>query len=214
LGDADFKFYDLYLRKKNEEKIEEEQDQGQIHQHEDVNDKEDEDEDDTDEDENQNEEEEEDTTNTMTKGPKQEKLTKKQAKEQKRQPFYKFGGFTSDYPFWYPDNHNEQFYNDLISGEPEFSHFQLNPETDSFLIIACDGLWDVLSPEEAVEVVEEYLKEQNNNKIENDQRFDQNEENQNSSSDANYIATKLGDLALRLGSSDNVTVLVVLFEWE
>merc|ERR1712070_1135092 len=43
------------------------------------------------------------------------------------QPYYSAGGFTSDYPFWFPEGHNEKFYNDLISGQAEFLHLQLKP---------------------------------------------------------------------------------------
>lgn len=39
---------------------------------------------------------------------------------------------------------------DLVSAVPDVRRFEVQ-DTDEFIIIACDGLWDVLSPEEAVE---------------------------------------------------------------
>merc|ERR1712070_430101 len=67
---------------------------------------------------------------------KQEEQQKEEEGEQREeeelspytsQPYYSAGGFTSDYPFWFPEGHNEKFYNDLISGQAEFLHLQLKP---------------------------------------------------------------------------------------
>ena len=54
----------------------------------------------------------------------------------------------------------------------------------SFLILACDGLWDVLSDQEAVDFVLKYQHEKEN------------------------ISQHLINEALRRGSTDNVTVAV------
>lgn len=43
-----------------------------------------------------------------------------------------------------------------LSAEPEISHHKLRPQ-DKFLILASDGLWDMLSNEEAVKIVAEHL---------------------------------------------------------
>ena len=40
-----------------------------------------------------------------------------------------------------------------VTAEPEVSYVELNPETDKFLILATDGLWDELSSEEAMAVI-------------------------------------------------------------
>jgi len=39
-----------------------------------------------------------------------------------------------------------------VSSEPEFSRHHLT-ENDKFLIVASDGIWDVISSEEAVKIV-------------------------------------------------------------
>ena len=41
-----------------------------------------------------------------------------------------------------------------VISEPEFTEFDLNPETDRFLVVATDGLWEFVDNQEAVEMVE------------------------------------------------------------
>ena len=62
---------------------------------------------------------------------------------------------------------------------------------DEFLVLASDGLWDVLSIEDAVQLLVDWFK---------------------AGKTSVEAADALGELALRLGSSDNVTVLIVRFE--
>lgn len=83
----------------------------------------------------------------------------------------------------------------LIS-EPEFRQALLT-EDDEFLIISCDGIWDVMSSQHAVNVVRRGLR-----------RHD----------DPEQSARDLVKEALRLNTSDNLTVIVVcitpLDHWE
>eukprot|EP01108_Squamamoeba_japonica_P008948 TRINITY_DN813_c0_g3_i1.p1 TRINITY_DN813_c0_g3~~TRINITY_DN813_c0_g3_i1.p1 ORF type:complete len:565 (+),score=412.98 TRINITY_DN813_c0_g3_i1:154-1848(+) len=44
-----------------------------------------------------------------------------------------------------------------VTSEPYVAHFELT-DKDEFLILACDGVWDVVSDEAAVELVREYAK--------------------------------------------------------
>lgn len=60
---------------------------------------------------------------------------------------------------------------------------------DRFLILACDGVWDVLSNQEAVTLVKKSLHTNNNN-------FE-------------HAAQDLKDAALEKGSTDNVSVILV-----
>ncbi|XP_030532558.2 probable protein phosphatase 2C 49 [Rhodamnia argentea] len=76
----------------------------------------------------------------------------------------------------------------LIS-EPEFRQALLT-EDDEFLIIGCDGIWDVMSSQHAVNVVRRGLR-----------RHD----------DPEQSARDLVKEALRLNTSDNLTVIVVCF---
>ena len=64
-------------------------------------------------------------------------------------------------------------------------------EDVAFLVLACDGLWDVVENQETVDFVWKGL--QNNE-------------------DLNSIAKGLADLALSKSSDDNITVIIVLFE--
>lgn len=47
---------------------------------------------------------------------------------------------------------------DGVTAEPELHTYELGPE-DDFVIIACDGLWDVVSNDEAVALVQDTVKE-------------------------------------------------------
>jgi len=64
--------------------------------------------------------------------------------------------------------------------------------SEDFVILACDGLWDVIPPWQAVEIVVDYVKEYG--------------------VDAHKAAKWLLSQAIELGSQDNVTVVVVFFE--
>ena len=51
--------------------------------------------------------------------------------------------------FSWPDGHDQSFYADLVIPDPECQHHTLSSE-DEFLIIASDGLWDVVPSNEAI----------------------------------------------------------------
>lgn len=73
-----------------------------------------------------------------------------------------------------------------ITPEPYLSVVELEP-TDKFLIVACDGVWDIFSDEAACEMIA-------------------NETN------AQACAMKLRDQAFRLGSNDNISATVIRFD--
>lgn len=75
----------------------------------------------------------------------------------------------------------------VVSAEPEITVVPLTPN-DQFAILASDGLWDVLSNQDAVDIVRKY-------------------------SDKNKAAEHLVRKALKLGTSDNVTAVIVWFTW-
>lgn len=78
-----------------------------------------------------------------------------------------------------------------ITCEPTVTVIKRN-EHDEFIILACDGFWDVFSNEDAVKHVKELQKYFGNN--------------------AKIISEKLTQFAYEKGSMDNVTVVVILFE--
>ncbi|XP_022991577.1 probable protein phosphatase 2C 49 [Cucurbita maxima] len=76
-----------------------------------------------------------------------------------------------------------------LIAEPECKQVVLTEE-DEFLIIACDGIWDVMSSQQAVNVVRQGLQRH---------------------ADPERCARELVLCALRLDSFDNLTVVVVCF---
>uniref|UniRef100_A0A0C9S3F6 protein-serine/threonine phosphatase n=1 Tax=Wollemia nobilis TaxID=56998 RepID=A0A0C9S3F6_9CONI len=76
-----------------------------------------------------------------------------------------------------------------LSAEPEFRQALLSEE-DEFLIIGCDGIWDVMTSECAVSIVRRELMLHNN---------------------PEQCSKELVLKALRHGSQDNLTVVVVCF---
>lgn len=74
----------------------------------------------------------------------------------------------------------------LIS-EPELHEYSITPE-DDFLVLATDGLWEVVRNQEVVRFARRYLAE---------------------SRDPQSCAKKLVEAALRMGGQDNVSVIVV-----
>jgi len=74
---------------------------------------------------------------------------------------------------------------DYIIGKPHVYHSKLT-EDDEFLVLACDGLWDVVEDQRAADFVKENIDQE-----------------------AGIISKKLLALALKEGSTDNLTVIVV-----
>eukprot|EP01087_Luapelamoeba_hula_P003988 TRINITY_DN1395_c0_g1_i4.p1 TRINITY_DN1395_c0_g1~~TRINITY_DN1395_c0_g1_i4.p1 ORF type:complete len:353 (-),score=56.01 TRINITY_DN1395_c0_g1_i4:14-1072(-) len=81
---------------------------------------------------------------------------------------------------------------DFVSADPFIQKVELTPAEDDFVILACDGLWDVVSYQEAGEIVGASRDE---------------------GVDANACASLLVNTALEKGSKDNITVIVVYFHW-
>lgn len=75
-----------------------------------------------------------------------------------------------------------------ICGDADHGIFPLDGSED-YLILACDGFWDTVSPDEAVRVVSDHLLE--------------------NTGDTTMVAHKLVASARDAGSSDNITVIVV-----
>ncbi|KAL3505581.1 hypothetical protein ACH5RR_030963 [Cinchona calisaya] len=76
-----------------------------------------------------------------------------------------------------------------LTAEPEVQHILLS-EDDEFLIIGCDGIWDVMSNQDAVSLVRRELRHHG---------------------DPQQCARELVDHALHKDTSDNLTVIVVCF---
>ena len=90
----------------------------------------------------------------------------------------------------------------LVSSEVEINQFQMDDHNDEFIILASDGLWDVMSSQEAVDycyrkIIGEKTKTKNSKCIDVDAKIKQTM--------AKYIVKE----ALRRGSMDNITVVIV-----
>jgi len=77
-----------------------------------------------------------------------------------------------------------------VTHKPDISKVKLNKK-DKFIIFACDGLWDVLTNNQAVNFVNRELKKNSKN---------------------NNIAKKLAEEAIYKGSYDNVTVSILFLD--
>lgn len=77
----------------------------------------------------------------------------------------------------------DKFFDKLVIGNPFTTSVEITDE-DHFLIIACDGLWDVIDDQDACELIKDIK-------------------------DPNEAAKKLVRYALQNGTTDNVTVMLV-----
>jgi len=89
--------------------------------------------------------------------------------------------------------------NDVVSNVPDITSTDLTQQ-DQFVIIACDGLWDVISDQQAVEIVNQTFRE-----IEPFKRMLQQE----GRSLTEILARVLVEEALAHGSTDNVSCVVI-----
>lgn len=93
----------------------------------------------------------------------------------------------------------DQYLKPYVSSEPEVTVIERN-ESDDFIIIATDGLWDVISSEFACEIVKKYF----DGRIKNTrlaERF--------AGRSAAEAAAMLAELAMARGSKDNISVIIV-----
>jgi len=94
----------------------------------------------------------------------------------------------------------------FVTHIPEIFTYVLN-NNDKFIIMACDGLWDVVHSETAVNFVTDHL-------LKNSATYTYNIPNRyppHNDQSGNNIARKLADYALACGSTDNVSVLILIF---
>jgi len=88
-----------------------------------------------------------------------------------------------------------------ITVEPDIRIFDID-ENCEFIILACDGLWDVVSNEEAVEYVRGKLHEY---------REEKPKTNKDRNMDIFLSCMYLAQLAREKGSKDNISCLIATF---
>lgn len=76
--------------------------------------------------------------------------------------------------------------NPYVTCQPEIQTFDVNSPQNKFLIIACDGVWDVITDEEACSLIQSIANPEEAAKV-------------------------LRDTALTKGSQDNISVIVLRF---
>ncbi|KAI1500415.1 phosphatase 2C-like domain-containing protein [Biscogniauxia marginata] len=81
----------------------------------------------------------------------------------------------------------DTYMKDLVTGHPYTTETVIQPEVDEFIIIACDGLWDVCSDQEAVDLVRDMQ-------------------------DPTSASKLLVDHALSRFSTDNLSCMIVRFD--
>ena len=96
-----------------------------------------------------------------------------------------------DWQFVWPPGHPQVINQPLIIPDPEVVSIEISTE-DSFLILGSDGLWDVIPTDLACKRVNDLL-------LRNQLSLDE-------------IAEDMAQLAIRLGSEDNITIIIILFE--
>jgi len=89
----------------------------------------------------------------------------------------------------------------FLTVEPDILEFDIDEECE-FIILACDGLWDVVTNEEAVNFVKESLKKYDEFKA----RATKDRNN-----DIYYTCMELAQLAREKGSKDNISCLIACF---
>jgi len=92
--------------------------------------------------------------------------------------------------FSFKRNSSKSLSDQMVSAYPDIKIEQITA-LDEFLIMACDGIWDVMSNEDAVKFVRKKLKE---------------------TTDVSKVCENLIDRCLELGSKDNMSVIVVVFK--
>lgn len=83
-----------------------------------------------------------------------------------------------------------------VSHLPDIYHYQLE-NSDKFMVLACDGLWDVMSNQDVINFILNFCYDET---LVNRKNKDVN------------IARLLAEQAIKSGSGDNVTILVVFFK--
>ena len=87
-----------------------------------------------------------------------------------------------------------------VTHVPEVFNYQVNVNS-RFVILGCDGVWDVLNSQEAVDfVLREMLTTEANILLQNYHTHTQKN-----------VAKKLGEYAIKKGSGDNISVVILFF---
>jgi serine/threonine protein phosphatase PrpC len=94
--------------------------------------------------------------------------------------------------FSYKSNESKTVELQKVIPDPEFVIYPRNPEQDEFMILACDGIWDVATNDQCSDFAQELLED--------------------GESDLGLICEEAIDVCLDKNSRDNMTISMVTFE--
>lgn len=89
----------------------------------------------------------------------------------------------------------DRFAKPVVTSEPEILSYSVTDDDDEFILLASDGLWDVMTSQEVVDFVHENLEDHPELSSIKEKR--------------RYMATVVANEALERGSADNVCVVLV-----
>lgn len=95
-----------------------------------------------------------------------------------------------------------------ISHEPECFNYLIS-DNDEFVVMACDGLWDVLENHEVVNFIRDHYHDNNIHLYNIPGKYPSHEV-----SKVKCIARKLASYALARGSTDNISIIIIFFRNE
>ncbi|CAB9521270.1 linked kinase-associated serine/threonine phosphatase 2C [Seminavis robusta] len=93
----------------------------------------------------------------------------------------------------------------IVSPEPDIRRFRVEDEGDEFILLASDGLWDVMSSQDAVNFVRARLDEAQCVA----ERMSKEEKRKKMASTRENMASVVVQEAMKLGSADNTSVAMV-----
>jgi len=88
----------------------------------------------------------------------------------------------------------------FVSSDPEISKIPFTSDLE-FMILACDGVWDALSDQEAVSLVKKSLDD-----------YSQRSRPTMIKVNATYSASIVRDYSFLYGSGDNISAIVIIFQ--
>lgn len=93
----------------------------------------------------------------------------------------------------------------IVSPEPDIRRFRVEDDGDEFILLASDGLWDVMSSQDAVDFVKARLREA----IASSEQMGEEEQSQKISETRRNMAKMIVQEAYKLGTADNTSVVMV-----
>jgi serine/threonine protein phosphatase PrpC len=100
--------------------------------------------------------------------------------------------------------------NKYVTCEPDM-FTEIITDKLNFMIMGCDGLWDVMSNDDAVNYVIDRCYDEKMKRRSNDEMMSMFDNGNAVNGDYN-IALDLGKYAIEIGSTDNITIIVVFFD--